>query len=378
MKVLHVTSGNLYGGIETMLVALARHADAAGGMDTRFAVSFSGRCSEELQSAGAKVYELGPVRARNPVGVRRARAALRRIVRDDGIDIVVCHSSWPLAMFGRAARAEGCPLVLWQHGPLGGAFWLERWSRRVRPDLVICNSTHTAESVRGGYPGVRLSVLHYPVSMSSDADLMTRIEREAVRGEFGAGIDDVVIVQVSRMEEWKGHRLHLEALARIRDVDGWVCWMVGGAQRPAEERYLESLMQLAERLGLRERVRFVGQRSDVTRILGAADIHCQPNTGPEPFGITFIEAMTFGLPVVTTSMGGAKEIVDGTCGILVDEPGASQLAGALRALIADPDLRRRLGGSGPARARLLCDPVQQVRRLEELLLTLRPIERSAA
>jgi glycosyltransferase involved in cell wall biosynthesis len=49
-------------------------------------------------------------------------------------------------------------------------------------------------------------------------------------------------------------------------------------------------------------------RSDVARLLAAADIHCQPNIGPEPFGITFIEALYAGLPLVTTSIGGAIEM----------------------------------------------------------------------
>ena len=57
------------------------------------------------------------------------------------------------------------------------------------------------------------------------------------------------------------------------------------------------------------------QRDDVPRLLAAADIFCQPNLGPEPFGIGFVEALSAGLPVITTATGGALEIVDGDCGI---------------------------------------------------------------
>jgi hypothetical protein len=59
-----------------------------------------------------------------------------------------------------------------------------------------------------------------------------------VRAEFGAAPETVVGIQVSRMEKWKGHRLHLDALARLNGMSGWTCWMVGGAQRPHEARYL--------------------------------------------------------------------------------------------------------------------------------------------
>ncbi|HVA41545.1 MAG TPA: glycosyltransferase family 4 protein, partial [Candidatus Binataceae bacterium] len=96
------------------------------------------------------------------------------------------------------------------------------------------------------------------------------------------------------------------------------------------------------------------------------------NTGPEPFGITFIEALYAGLPVVTTSIGGALEIVDGSCGILVepDDPGA--LAGALCRLIEDRELRARLGAAGPGRAAALCDPRAQMAALARALTKLRP------
>lgn len=367
MKVLHVTSGNLYGGIETMLVAMSRHSEATFGMETQFAVCFRGRCRDELKAAGAVVYDLGPVRARNPIGIRRARTALIRILRETKIDIVVCHSAWPLAIFGPAVRSAGKTLVLWQHSPIDGAFWLEFWARQARPDLIVCNSAFTASAVRVGYPSPPLSVLHCPVTMHSESDRLTRNERLEVRAEFSTSPDAVVIVQVSRMEEWKGHRLHLESLARMRDLDDWVCWMVGGAQRPAEERLFASLRGLADRLGIADRVRFLGQRSDVTRILGAADIHCQPNTKPEAFGITFIEALSAGLPVVATAMGGAVEIIDATCGILTPIADPAEIESALRSLVLDRDRRERLGACGPARAHELCDPDQQLGRLYDLL-----------
>ena len=68
-------------------------------------------------------------------------------------------------------------------------------------------------------------------------------------------------------------------------------------------------------------MRWLGQRRDVPELLAAADIYCQPNVGAEPFGIVFVEALYTGLPVVTTALGGALEIIDASCGVLVP-PGA--------------------------------------------------------
>jgi glycosyltransferase involved in cell wall biosynthesis len=105
----------------------------------------------------------------------------------------------------------------------------------------------------------------------------------------------------------------------------------------------------------------------VPRLLAAADLLCQPNLGPEPFGMSYVEAMHAQLPVVAAATGGALEIVTPGTGLLVAPGDASATAEALRALIADAGLRARLGAAGPARARELCDPQGQMRRLHGLL-----------
>lgn len=365
MRVLHLSSGNLYGGVETFLVTLARHGGAGAAMASSYALSAEGRLSEELRAAGAPVHLLGSVRARNPFSVRRARRALAELLRRERFDAAVCHSAWAQAMFGSTVRAAGVPLVFYLHGDVRGRHWTERWARRVRPDLVVGNSRYTLGTLPNLYPGARAELVAYPVEPADTAAL--RRERDAVRAELGAAPEDVVIVQSCRLEPWKGHRLHLEALGRLRGVPGWTCWQVGGVQRDSEAAYLRELQGQAERLGIADRVRWVGQRRDVPRILAAADVHCQPNLGPEPFGIAYVEALYAGLPVVSTEMGGAAEIVDPGCGILTPPGDADALAGALRRLVDDPGLRASLGAAGPARAAALCDPARQVERLARAL-----------
>jgi glycosyltransferase involved in cell wall biosynthesis len=179
------------------------------------------------------------------------------------------------------------------------------------------------------------------------------------------------------MQEWKGHVLHLRALGLLKDMPGWVCWQAGGGQRPEEIRYLEELKKLAAQTGIADRVRFLGQRQDVTRLMAAADIYCQPNTGPEPFGIAFIEALASGLSVVTTSMGGATEIIDDDSGILVPPADPRALSESLRRLIKEGSLRDRFREAGPKRARELCDPLTQLRRLYDLFASIAGREAAA-
>lgn len=361
LRILHVHSGNMYGGVETMLLTQARMRESHPEMQFSFALCFVGQLSEELSDCGAPLYWLGETRLRNPFSLRQARARLRELLAREAFDAVVTHSSWSQAIFGRLARESRVPLVFHQHGPTQGWHWLERWASRTEPDVALCNSSFTAATLASIYPRVLSEVVYCPVA--PPAHSRVKVSARETRLALQTNESATVIIQVSRMEAWKGHALHLQALSLLKDVPGWVCWMVGGAQRSSEKKYLDGLQTAAARLGLAERVRFPGQRADVPELLAAADIYCQPNTGPEPFGIAFIEALYAGLPIVTTAIGGAREIIDESCGALVPPDDARALALSLRRLIEDERLRARLGQAGPARATLLCDPETQMFRL---------------
>ena len=174
------------------------------------------------------------------------------------------------------------------------------------------------------------------------------------------------MLQISRWEPHKGHLAHLEALALLKGRD-WACWLVGEPQRPHEVACRDEVRAAAERLGIADRVKRLGWQPDVARLLAAADVYCQPNAGPEPFGITFIEAMHARLPVVGTPLGGPAEIITEEVGALVPPGDPQALARVLEAWIDDPSLRARLGARGPARARELSDPGLQIGRLRGLL-----------
>src|SRR5262249_41106227 len=92
LRVLHCSSGNLYGGVETLLVTLAQQA--APGVRPEFALCFEGRASAELRAVGADVHWLAPVRFSRPWTVWRARRALRRLLAARPFDVVVCHGPW--------------------------------------------------------------------------------------------------------------------------------------------------------------------------------------------------------------------------------------------------------------------------------------------
>ncbi len=365
VRVLHINSGNLYGGVETILATMGRLRDLCPEMDSQFALCHEGRLSTELREAGATVHILGKVRTSRPWTVHKARRALRETLRREAFDMVICHMPWSLAVFGGVARAEGKCLGFWAHGFHTGRGWLEILAKWTPPDIAIANSEFTEKGLANLFPRVPHCVIYAPMSLTVSPQ--RERWRWTVRQREGIHQDGVVIIQVSRLEKWKGHTLHLDALARLGKMPQWTCWIVGGPQRPEEEEYFRQLRETANQLGIGERVKFFGQRSDVAELLAAADIFCQPNLGPEPFGLVFIEALWAGLPVVTTRMGGAAEIVDESCGMLVEPGNVASLAEGLERLIKSPELRARLGRSAAPRARQISDPETQMRKLRDAL-----------
>ncbi len=366
-RALHIVSGKLFGGVETLLVTLARYRDACPSLEQQFAVCFDGRLRDELIASGAVVNDLSGARVRHPISIWRARNRLREVIDAQEIDVVICHMAWAHALFAPVARAAGCSLVFWLHMATDGRHWLERWARMTAPDLAIAPSRFTAQSVAALFPQVETAVVHYAVAPPADSP---KAERSSVRAELKTPADAIVIAQACRLEPWKGQSIHLDALAELRDLPDWICWMIGGAQRPHENEFLESLKRQASRAGIGERVRFAGQRSDVPRVLAAADIYCQPNTGLEGLPIIFTEALGAGLPIVTSDIGGFWEIVDEACGLRVPPNDAGAVAAALRILITDDSMRHKLGSAGPAKARAFSDPIAQIRLMGALFAQL--------
>lgn len=361
MRVLHVAAGNLFGGIERMLLAVVDAAGESAACRHDVAVAFDARLARELRNAGVSPCVLGGARFSRPDTVWRARRALRKALTSQGYDAVIAHAPWSTVLAAPSARRAGVPCLCWIHDAPRGEQWPERRMARTPPDRFICNSEYTAALVAQWMPAVPRTVIHPPVLTSTAG-----ADRADVRRELAESEEAVVVFMAARMEPWKGQRVLLEAAGQLRgDV---AVWIAGGPQRSEEAVYLDELSRMAATFRNGSvRVRLLGERSDVPRLMRAADVYCQPNTAPEPFGVAFVEALSASVPVVTTAAGGALEVVDGECGILVEEPRAEGVAAALQRLIDDPALRRSLGQQGPARARRVSDPARALTLIAQVV-----------
>ena len=363
VTVLHLCAGNLYGGIERIVAECATDRRFAPTMVPRFATCFDGRLAAELDATGAACVRLGEVRVSRPQTVMRARRRLAELLAAERPHATICHSPWTFGLAAPVMRRAAVKAILWVHDRLSGRTWPERWASFTRPDAIISNSRFTAASISALYRDGSTSVLYAPVppqpQVAPDA-------RARIRASLGVTRESTcVVIMASRFERWKGHA---DLLAAMADVRGdWRLWIAGAPQKAGEAEYERELRTFTASRGLDDRVQFLGERRDIPALLQSADVHCQPNSGPEPFGLAFVEAMYASLPVVTTSMGGAVEIVTAECGVLLEPGDTTALRHTMQRLVDDAGLRRALGAAGPSRASALCDPARQLSQLGALV-----------
>ena len=297
-----------------------------------------------LVGAGATLGSLEPARP----GV--AVPALLALIRRHRPALVHAHFLRPLSPLSMAARAAGLTVVHSEHMALRGEANLPSLSasaRRLAKHMVVGGT-------RRGV--VRLPVSRFVAATITDAEGTppgelrvlyngVDVERFAMPRRPLASTGAPAIACVSRMAPGKGVEVAIEALARSRSASRPELLVVGDGPD------LGSCRALAERLGLRGRVRFLGLRDDVERVLAACRLAWVPSCGPEAFGLAAAEAMAAGLPVVASRVGGLVEVVEhGTTGLLVAPGDPAALAAATDALLDDEQGSRRMGRAGRARA----------------------------
>lgn len=359
MRVLHVSGGQVYGGIERMLATFA--SARSNALTQQFAVFPEKRLWCELRDAGARSVILSPARASRPLSVLTARRAFARQLVQLQPDAAIFHGSWTHAMFAPAARASGAVVAFWQHAPVQTRQWPERWAARTRPDVLIANSRFTASAP--AFVSSRTHVIYCPVA---PARRVASQDRRSLRAGFGICDTEVVVLMAARLEAWKGHRVLIEA-ARMLDSRNMKIWIAGGPQRPEERAYFADLEAHVSAAGASSIVRLLGERGDVQSLMELADIYCQPNIAPEPFGMAIAEAMRAQLPCVVSNCGGTAELVDPTCGILTDPGDACTVAAALAYLAGNAGLRQTMGRAASERASLLTDPAAKLNDLAAVL-----------
>jgi len=337
MKLLFFAGGSTVTGMEVALLSLMARLNAIGHRAVAIVSGWNdGAYPAMLDAAGIEHHEvfLGRLYRNHAEWTRGTLYALREAARDiraiaaslgpDWVILAEAQSLLFCSMILPGARRllylHGEPEQIMRH-PVGGR--VIGWSVR----RIVCVSDFLADKVR------RTPLCRRPLAVVPNGTSLPELERPArAAGPVRLGI-------IGRLSEQKRHGLLLEALARL-PADAFRLSIVGGDDKSLEER--AAALGLADRIGW---TGFVGDRSAIYRDL---DVVVAPAV-EEGFGMTVIEAGAHGLPVVAARSGAFPEVVrDGETGLLVPPDDADALAQALRRLIEEGALRRRLGDAARA------------------------------
>lgn len=342
--VLQVLPSLETGGVERGTVEIVQAIVEAEG--TALVASAGGRLVAQIQRLGGEHIAL-PLKTKNPWGIWRNAARLTDLIRQRRVSLVHARSRAPAWSAWIACRRTGVPFVTTYHGTYDESLPLKRLYNSVmaKGRIVIAASHYIADLVRTrhGVDPARIRVIPRGVDPAVFDPAAVSGQRIAKLAEaWRLPVEARAVVLPGRVTSWKGHRVLLDAIARLERTDVY-CVFLGSDQ--GRKRYARSLEQQARRLGIADRLRLVGHTDDVPAALCLADIVVHASTKPEAFGRVVIEAQAMARPVIAADLGGPVETVrHGETGWRVPPGDPEALAAALRtALDMTPEDRAALG-----------------------------------
>jgi glycosyltransferase involved in cell wall biosynthesis len=344
--VLHLLTSRVFGGAEehalSILTAIREY-----GFEPYLAAGATLIAAMEpgLSAAGVKCI---PLEFSSRLDVLTG-ARLLRFIRRENIAILHCHLFTASLCGAGVGRMAGVGAVLETcHGPevwrmgkgLRASFWVDRQVGRLVDTYIAVShaaARHLIETK--GVPKNKIRVIHNGRDLDRFAPTDTQ-RRNATRAALGLR-DELAILAPARLEEQKGHRHLIDALAILARRRPNLVTLLAG-----EGSLEQSLREQCASLGLTDRVRFLGYRRDVPELLEAADLVVLPSLY-EGLPLVAIEALAAGRPIVATEVDGTPEVViHEKTGLLAPPANPAALAAAIERLLDDPALASRLASDG--------------------------------
>ena len=336
------------GGAEAVLLSLLRHMDRAR-FEPHVALLADGPLAAELAGL-ATVHRFARHRVRELVATIGCVRGLSALVRAHGIRVL--HSQGTKThLYGGAVRAlTGVP-ELWHvyDPPPPTPGWIDRVVTRLPTDQLVFISEAPRRAFAGLMDTARAQVVHPGIDAPPPPDPAALA---ATLARLGIAPDAPLILQVSRLQAFKGHATLIAAAALLKERYPDVRVVMAGATLFGfEEEYPKELELAIARAGLTGRVQLAGWLSDAA--LSALFHHAACLCYAErvaPYSLVILEAMAAGRPVVASRTAGSELLVeDGVTGRLVPVDDAPAMAAALGAVLDEPAAATRMGAAGRAR-----------------------------
>lgn len=330
MRILHVVKDLGLNGAARVVRTLADAQVQRGEQVALMAIP--GELGDDFSGP---VFDLPPT-GKDPRMLPEAVRALRSAIREFAPDVVNAHNPGIMMLVGVGTlRGRTVPAITTLHGSAPEQYRFNAYAAKVAGLPIIACGPTVAEQMRDAGHPVQATILN-GVRVSATQD------PAEVRAGLGVPADVPFLVQVGRLAPQKNPVLAVEAFAQGAPPEAVFAFVGDGDER-------DTVRAAIDRLGLGERVKLLGGRTDAHDIMRAADVVTLTSNW-EGHPLVLLEAMYLGRPVLATRAPGSRELVrDGVDGLLTEET-PEAVGAAMARLCGDANLRARLGAAALARA----------------------------
>lgn len=366
MKILYVTTiggtMHFFKSFVSKLIADGHKVDIACNEKMR-------QVNDLFYELGCKVYNISCTRSPFENGNLKAIKELKAIVKENGYDIVHCHT--PIAsactrIACRKARKNGTKVIYTAHGFhfYKGApkkNWIlfypiekicAKWT-----DLLI---TINKEDFARAKSKLKTKFIEYVPGVGIDVKKFANAEadRDAKRGEIGVPADCVLLLSVGELNKNKNQETVIRALAELKDKR--IHYALAG--RGSNAKYLT---ELAESLGVSDKVHLIGHRADIPQLCKTADIFVHPSFR-EGLPVSIMEAMAAGLPIIGSRIRGVSDLLGGDNNVTLCAPNnVKEWVNAISSFVNSTELRSKIGNLNSEKAKEL-----EVENINETMMDL--------
>lgn len=308
-------------------------------------VERSNKYIDKLKQQGIVLHNIAF--ARNPISKDNLKAykKLKEIINTEKFDLIHCHTptvSMMTRLAAKKARKHGSVVMYTCHGfhfhnSSSRKNWIvyypiEKFLSRYCDYIVTINKEDFGRAKTFHCDNVR-----YIPSVGVDINRIKelKVDKSAKKAEIGIPSDKTLIISAGELIERKNHEVIIRALAKINNPD--IYYAIAG-KGPLKDY----LADLAKDLGISERVKFLGFRTDVFELYHAADISAFPSK-IEGLGLAGVEAMAAGVPLVSSNVHGILDyVIDGKTGYAINPKDVDGYASSIKKLAEDPALRESM------------------------------------
>jgi glycosyltransferase involved in cell wall biosynthesis len=347
--VIHILNGEVFGGPEHFVLIVCRHLDQAR-YHPHIITLFDGLTAEHAREQGFHV-DVVPMKSRWDFRVVKN---IRNIIKQTNASLLHAHTIRSHLMGALAARKLGTPVVVHIHSPAMQECenrlknwwnaWVESQLKRYTDRYVLVANSLRKYLINKRIPEKKISTLLNAIDIKTVVAKAQGMQ-PSVHERLKLDSSVKLIGMVAQFQYRKGSEDLLHAVKILGDgpVPYRLVMIGGGAKLPHGRNYLDVLKEQASKLGIENKVFFLGFQDNALQWMAGLDMFVLPSRFGEGLPAVVQEAMALGVPIIATPVEGTAEVlIDQVTGLLPPPENPEALAEAIKSLLLNPDQGKRM------------------------------------